>query len=633
VSLPTTPDPALACWADALRAAALLAVDPHGLGGALLRAGHGPVREAWLEVLRTSLPEGSPVRRVPLHAGDERLIGGLDLPATLAQGRPVAQAGLLAEADGGVLVLAMAERLGEAAAARLATALDTGEITLARDGLQMRLPARVGVIALDESVEDDESPPVRLRERTAFHLDLSMVGLRELEAIPPAAAPVAQARAQLAAGVTIDEAGITSLVGAALALGAGSPRAEWFALRAARAAAALDGRDTVSPEDLALAARLVLAPRATRLPAAEDTPRQDDEPPQDEAQAEVEPDPPAAPPAPQPPQAETADDPSPPDPGAEPEADPGEPPAVAEAALRDQVLAAARAALPPGLLARLAMDRAAAERGAGAAGRVGALRESRLRGRPLGARPGTPRSGARLALIDTLRAAAPWQLLRRRDVDEASGIAIDSRIRVRPADFRVVRLRQRTETTTIFAVDASGSAALHRLAEAKGAVELLLADCYVRRDRVAVVAFRGRQAEVLLAPTRSLVRARRELAALPGGGGTPLAAGIDAAAELARAARRRGGTPVVVLLTDGRANIARNGTGGRAQADLDARASARQLRAEGVLALLIDTAPQPQPLARELAAEMGAGYLPLPRADARGVSQAVQAATRARRGR
>jgi magnesium chelatase subunit D len=630
VSLPTTPDPALACWADALRAAALLAVDPHGLGGALLRAGHGPVREAWLEVLRASLPPGSPVRRVPLHAGDERLIGGLDLPATLARGRPVAQAGLLAEADGGVLVLAMAERLGEAAAARLATALDTGEITLARDGLQMRLPARVGVIALDESVEDDESPPVRLRERTAFHLDLSMVGLRELEAVPPAAVSVAQARAQLAAGVTVDEAGITSLVGAALALGAGSPRVEWFALRAARAAAALDGRDTVSPEDLALAARLVLAPRATRLPAAEDTPPpQEGEAPQDPAQDP--PDPPASPPASQPPQAETADDPPPPD----PEADPGGPAAVSEATLRDQVLAAAHAALPPGLLARLAMDRAAAERGAGSAGRVGALRESRLRGRPLGARPGTPRSGARLALIDTLRAAAPWQLLRRHDAATAtaSGIATGSRVRVHPADFRVVRLRQRTETTTIFAVDASGSAALHRLAEAKGAVELLLADCYVRRDRVAVVAFRGRQAEVLLAPTRSLVRARRELAALPGGGGTPLAAGIDAAAELARAARRRGGTPVVVLLTDGRANVARNGTGGRAQADVDARASARQLRADGVLALLIDTAPQPQPQARELAAEMGAGYLPLPRADARGVSLAVQAATRARRGR
>jgi magnesium chelatase subunit D len=599
-------DGALGRWADALRAAALVAIDPHGLGGAVVAAGHGPVRDAWLAALRAGLPAGSPMRRVPLHAGDDRLLGGLDLPATLALGRPVAQRGLLAEADEGVLVLAMAERLDESTAARLCAALDTGEVALARDGLQMRLPARFGVIALDESVEGDESPPSRLRERTAFHIDLDGVGLRELEALPAETLPVAEARARLASGIAIDDAGITALTGAALALGAGSPRAEWFALRAARAAAALDGRAAVGPDDLSLAARLVLAPRATRLPAAADA---------------------EDPPAPEPPDEAQADAAPPPEPTLDPPPSAPEPPPVPEEALRDLVLEAARAALPPGLLARLAMDRAAAERSAGSGGRVGALRENRLRGRPLGARPGSPRDGARLALIDTLRAAAPWQPLRRRERPAAA-----QRVIVQPADFRVVRLRQRSETTTIFTVDASGSAALHRLAEAKGAVELLLADCYVRRDRVAVVAFRGRGAEVLLAPTRSLVRARRELAALPGGGGTPLAAGLDAAAELALATRRRGGTPVVVVLTDGRANVARDGAGGRAQADRDARASARRLRAEGVLALLIDTGAQAQPLAREIAREMGAGYLPLPRADARGVSQAVQAATRPRRG-
>jgi magnesium chelatase subunit D len=104
---------------------------------------------------------------------------------------------------------------------------------------------------------------------------------------------------------------------------------------------------------------------------------------------------------------------------------------------------------------------------------------------------------------------------------------------------------------------------LHRLAEAKGAVELLLADCYVRRDRVAVIAFRGRGAEVLLEPTHSLVRAKRSLAALPGGGGTPLSAGIAAGFAMAEASRKRGQTPVIVALTDGRANVARDGMGAR----------------------------------------------------------------------
>ena len=166
-------------------------------------------------------------------------------------------------------------------------------------------------------------------------------------------------------------------------------------------------------------------------------------------------------------------------------------------------------------------------------------------------RRGDPGGNARLNLIATLRAAAPWQGCGGRDAMRPA----DARVHVRREDFRVTRFKQRSETTALFVVDASGSAALHRLAETKGAVELLLADCYVRRDSVAVIAFRGRGAELLLPPTRSLVRAS---AAWPNcrAGGTPLAAGIDAAALLAETIRRRGCTPLIVLLTDGRANIA-----------------------------------------------------------------------------
>lgn len=132
---------------------------------------------------------------------------------------------------------------------------------------------------------------------------------------------------------------------------------------------------------------------------------------------------------------------------------------------------------------------------------------------------------------------------------------------VRRDDLRIRILKQRTETTTVFCVDASGSAALERLAEAKGAVELLLAEAYVRRDRVALVAFRGTGAELVLPPTRSLTRAKRGLSGLPGGGGTPLAAGIDAAVAVALGVRRGGSRPAIVLLTDGRANVARSGEG------------------------------------------------------------------------
>jgi magnesium chelatase subunit D len=222
-------------------------------------------------------------------------------------------------------------------------------------------------------------------------------------------------------------------------------------------------------------------------------------------------------------------------------------------------------------------------------------------------------------VIDTLRAAAPWQPLRRR------GDAADARLRIAVDDLRIKRFKQRRTTTTVFVVDASGSSALHRLAEAKGAVELLLAECYVRRDRVALVAFRGVGAEVLLPPTRSLVRAKRLLAALPGGGATPLAAGLDAAAGLADQLRRVGDTPVVVLLTDGRANVARNGSMQREQAALDARAAARRLRAAQTMSVWLDTSAQPQPQARALAEEMGARYLPLPYADASAVAHVARA--------
>ncbi len=93
---------------------------------------------------------------------------------------------------------------------------------------------------------------------------------------------------------------------------------------------------------------------------------------------------------------------------------------------------------------------------------------------------------------------------------------------------------------------------MDRLGEAKGAVEMLLADCYVRRDEVALIAFRGAGADLLLPATRSLTRAKRSLAALPGGGGTPLASGLAAAESLAEEVRRKGRTPTLVVITDGR---------------------------------------------------------------------------------
>ena len=178
----------------------------------------------------------------------------------------------------------------------------------------------------------------------------------------------------------------------------------------------------------------------------------------------------------------------------------------------------------------------------------------------------------------------------------------------------------------IFAVDASGSSALARLAEAKGAVELLLAQAYARRDHVALIAFRGAVAELILPPTRSLVQTKRRLAGLPGGGGTPLAAGLRMAFEVAQKARARGMTPTMALLTDGRGNIALDGTPSREQSEIDTQKLARVVRAAGIPALVIDTANRPQPGLRLLAATLDAPYVPLPRADAQRLTSVLQAA-------
>jgi len=293
------------------------------------------------------------------------------------------------------------------------------------------------------------------------------------------------------------------------------------------------------------------------------------------------------------------------------------------------VLDAAKAALPAGLLLQM-LEGGALKRGN--AGKSGAAVKAGVRGRPAGSRRAHPAHGSRLHLIDTLRAAAPWQRLRQTSLTTASTTSENarsrSRFQVRAEDFHVARIKQKTSTATLFVVDASGSSALHRLAEAKGAVELLLADCYVRRDQVALMAFRGQQAELLLPPTRSLVRAKRSLAGLPGGGGTPLATAIDAAVMMVQGLQRRGLSPLVVMLTDGRANVARSGSGGRELAHTEALQASRQLALAGAAVLFIDTSPKPQPLAAELAAAMRARYLPLPHAGAAVVSQAVREVSR-----
>ncbi|TCM87010.1 magnesium chelatase subunit D [Rhodovulum steppense] len=547
-----------------------LAVDPVGLGGLWLRARSGPVRDRVTEALG-GLP--LPLKRLHPSIGDDQLFGSIDLTATLSSGKLVERAGILAQPA--VLVLPMAERTQPGLAARLAGALDQGTGHC--------------LIALDEGAEPGETLPEALTDRLALHVDLDALPWGETDRIVLDQAALAEARDRLP-GIRASGKVLEDLTLLAVRLGVHSLRAPMLTLRTARALAAIAGSDEVGVDDLKAAVELVLAPRATQFPEAED-----DQPP------EQPPDQP--PPEPEPEKGEQ---------------DEGEGQSLDDLPLQDILLEAARATLPADLLAMLAAKRA--NRGGGGNSGAGAKRKGNRRGRPIPSRRGRLETGARLDVISTLRAAAPWQTIRKQES------RFERSLHIRSDDFRIKRFEEKSDRLLIFVVDASGSAAMTRLAEAKGAVELLLAEAYARRDHVALVAFRGEGAELLLPPTRSLVQTKRRLAALPGGGGTPLAAGLKVALEVAIQSKGRGMTPTVALLTDGRANIALDGSANRTLAGEDAERMATAIRLQGFPSMVIDMGQRPERSLKALADTLGAPYIPLPRADANRLSSAVSAA-------
>ncbi|WP_224816610.1 magnesium chelatase subunit D [Hasllibacter sp. MH4015] len=552
-------------WHGVNLAVACLALDPGGLGGMWIRARVGPVRDRLEDGLKTAL-QGLKLRRIAPTISDDALYGGVDLAATLEAGTLRRTGGVLADAD--ALILPMAERTPVGLAGRLAHAMDG-------DGMCL--------IALDEGAEPGEHAPEALTDRVGLHIDLTDHALTDAPALAIDLGALAEARLRLPK-VTVPDEILADLTRVADRLGISSFRAPLFALAAARASAALSGSEEVEEPDLLLAVELVLVPRATIIPdleadAAEETPPPTDTLPEDAPDTE---------------------------------------PQSVDTPPAEILLQAAKAMLPPDLLARLKAGKAA--RAANASG-AGAAKAGNRRGRPLPARAGRMGNGARVDLVATLRAAAPWQPMRR----SATGGDPD-RIHIRMSDIRLRRYQETSDRAIIFVVDASGSSAMARLAEAKGAVELLLAEAYSRRDHVALVAFRGDTSEVLLPPTRSLVQTKRRLSSLPGGGGTPLAAGLRAAIDLAALVRGKGMTPSVALLTDGRANVDLSGAANRPQAAEDATMLARVMRHDGLPALVVDTGLRPTRGLDDLAREMGAPYVPLPRADSRSLSRAVDAA-------
>ena len=570
--------------------ATLLASDPGRFGGVHVRASADALRASWLDALKRVLPSGTPWIKIPAGVDADTLLGGLDLAASLAASRPVMRQGLMARAHRGILVLAMAERADPMILACLQQVMDQGLVNIERDGVQEKIPAQFSLIVLDEG----SALPFGLLDRLPFYLDTPSLVRWQTEGCP-----VPKHFSLEILNSAPDDA-VKALCASALQLGIYSLRPPMQALSVAQSLAFTKGRTQIEQGDLIEAGTLVYAARARQLPpppeelaqeknqASQDDSDQQEMPPQD-ATAQQENNAEASPPPPKTPLPES---------GAE----------------EREILSQIVTGLPDDLLARLAAGMSL--KGSGKAATTERQRKAIPRhGRPVGARQGDPRRGLPLDLRATLRAAIPWQKIRTKPVSTC--------IAVRSSDLHVKRLKPRTRSTAVFAVDASGSAALQRLSEAKGAVEALLAQCYIRRDQVALVSFRGAGAEILLPPTRSLSRVRRALSALPGGGGTPLARGVQLTAQVAQECRRKGDAPLMVLLTDGRGNVALDGTGGRVKAEQDTLAVAQEIALQRLPCLVVDISPQPQERARHLAYALRGEYLALPLANADTLSSVV----------